>query len=411
MLISLLLAMALLLSTASQLRPAPDLPLGPGEILLVAWLICMLGRETVRGGPPFSPPLVRLLLFWGVFAFAQGLGAMIGLATVHGIDLGSASHDTLAYILMFGVSCLCVAEPGARERLRETAWLLVLLGATALLLLMADAWNWVRVPMIQPWYYDRLRGWSENPNQLALSCMVLAILAFHLMETAEQLASRLLAGAAGSVAVYAGVLTKSDSFNLVVWLTIVILLALKLGAWLRPPPRDVTLRQAFAWQLVLILPISLLAIALLYGDSTARGIGEQFFKGPDDQGSLRLQLWQQALDKGIDSWLLGLGPGGHLERPFPMSPEQANFEAHNTMLDLFTQGGLLAVGSVLCLLAFSVLGAFQTRAYALVALLCGLALFASFHLIVRQPMFWFAIAAASVAGRTAPAGHAAHPRS
>jgi hypothetical protein len=231
------------------------------------------------------------------------------------------------------------------------------------------------------------------------------------METAPRLASRMLAAAAGSVAVYAGVLTKSDSFNLVVWLTIVILLLLKLGVWLRFPRGYVTLRQAFAWQLVLILPISVLAIAIVYGDSAARGIGKQFFNGPDDQGSLRLRLWQQALERGIDSWLLGLGPGGHLERPFPMSPEQANFEAHNTMLDLFTQGGLLAVGSVLCLLALSVLRAFRARTYALVALLCGLGLFASFHLIVRQPMFWFVVAAASVAGRTASAGHAARPGS
>ncbi|WP_191057627.1 O-antigen ligase family protein [Geminicoccus harenae] len=411
MLTSLLLALALLLSTASQLRPVPNLPLGPGELFLVGWIIATLGRESLRSNPPLSPPLVRLLMFWAAFAFAIGLGALVGLATPDGIDPGSALHDTLAYILMFAVSCLCLVEPGARERLREITWLLVLLGAAALFLLMADAWNWISVPMIQPWYYDRLRGWSENPNQLALSCMVLAILALHLMETTPGLPGRLLAAAAGSVAVYAGTLTKSDSFNLVVWLTIAILLALKLSGWLRSRLGHVTLRQAFAWQLVLILPISFLVVAIIYGDSVARGVEAQFFDGPDDQGSLRLRLWQQALGKGIDSWLLGLGPGGHLERPFPMSSGQANFEAHNTMLDLLTQGGLLAVASVLCLLTLSMLSAFQGRAYALVALLCGLGLFASFHLIVRQPMFWFAIAAASVAGRPAMASHASRPGS
>ena len=50
-----LLALGLLLTTASQLRLS-GLPVGPGELCLTAWLLLMLGRELSRGGPP----LIRL---------------------------------------------------------------------------------------------------------------------------------------------------------------------------------------------------------------------------------------------------------------------------------------------------------------------------------------------------------------
>ncbi|WP_074827250.1 MULTISPECIES: hypothetical protein [Bradyrhizobium] len=50
----LLLVLGILLSTASQLRPA-------GEICLVLWIGLMLGREAARLGPQFTPALSRLV--------------------------------------------------------------------------------------------------------------------------------------------------------------------------------------------------------------------------------------------------------------------------------------------------------------------------------------------------------------
>ncbi len=81
------------------------------------------------------------------------------------------------------------------------------------------------------------------------------------------------------------------------------------------------------------------------------------------ESELRLALWSQALDRGFRSGMLGLGPGPHLQMPPEIaadhvdgvsergqmqSPEQgeaANYEAHNTPLDLLTQGGLILVVS------------------------------------------------------------------
>src|ERR1051325_10492661 len=75
MLLDALLACGLVVSTASQLRPA-GLPVGPGEICLGLWVLLMLWREVHRLGPPLSPPLTKLLIFWLVFTIAQSLGMM-----------------------------------------------------------------------------------------------------------------------------------------------------------------------------------------------------------------------------------------------------------------------------------------------------------------------------------------------
>ena len=113
--------------------------------------------------------------------------------------------------------------------------------------------------------------------------------------------------------------------------------------------------------------------------------------------------------------MLGLGPGPHLQIPailvaaratengpknieHPEANAAPNFEAHNTMLDLFTQGGLLAVMSFAWLFALAFLVTFRARLAGLSTLLFGLGVFAVFHLIVRQPLFWFAISLCLVAG-------------
>ena len=70
-----LLAVGLTISTASQLRPA-GAAIGPGELCLVMWLLVMLSREANRLGPPLTPALWRLIVFWTLFALAQSMGTL-----------------------------------------------------------------------------------------------------------------------------------------------------------------------------------------------------------------------------------------------------------------------------------------------------------------------------------------------
>jgi O-antigen ligase len=107
--------------------------------------------------------------------------------------------------------------------------------------------------------------------------------------------------------------------------------------------------------------------------------------------------------------MLGLGPGPHLQIPdslvaarkgeiqprFVNSPPAngtPDFEAHNTLVDLFTQGGLIAVLSFAWILAAAFFNSYKARLAGLTTLLCGVSVFGLASLIVRQPLFWFTIA-------------------
>ena len=107
-----LLALGLVLSTTSQLRLAGGI--GPGEICLALWVLVMVAREAVRFGPPLTPALSRLLIFWSIFAAAQCIGTLTGFAIGDRHDSSLFLHDALAYPFLGAMSVLSVVEPGAR---------------------------------------------------------------------------------------------------------------------------------------------------------------------------------------------------------------------------------------------------------------------------------------------------------
>ena len=419
--LDLLLASGLLLSTASQLRPK-GLPIGPGELFLVTWVFLMLGREAARLGPPMTPPLTILLIFWAAFVVAQSIGTMTGyvIGDVH--DAGLFRHDIIAYALLATVSCLIVVRSGAGALLHRITWLVVSLGAGFLLIQVASGFDVIDVGTIDPWEWDRFRGWSYNANQLALLCAVLVLLSVHLAEVAPGTGERIAAIACAIVPIYVGRLSMSDSFVLVLACSVPILLALKLRKWAQQG--GLTFRSAFAWIVILVLPLGLIAAIPAVNSMAvnAEHVAKDMARGEDAQtehsASIRFAIWSKAIDRGLEFAMLGLGPGPHLENPFPTvmgpiseesrknppRPQPAslpNFEAHNTFLDLFMQCGLLGILSVIWLGAIALAGTWSAKLDGLTTLLCGLAIFSCFHLIVRHPIFWFAIAVCLVAGDAA----------
>jgi len=181
------------------------------------------------------------------------------------------------------------------------------------------------------------------------------------------------------------------------------------------------LRSASAWVAIIGFPVLLLSAApLAYSLATqAEGIAKELSKdnGKDtaSEANLRLNSWNDAIERGLESGMLGLGPGPHLQIPailvaarqtengpknieHPEANAAPNFEAHNTILDLFTQGGLIAVLSFVWLSGLAFIVTWKGRLAGLSTLLFGLGVFAIFHLIVRQPLFWFAISLCLVAG-------------
>ncbi len=268
--------------------------------------------------------------------------------------------------------------------------------------------------MWTPGTWDRLRGWAATPNQLSVVCITLLLLSLHLAETSSSAAGRSAALAGIILPAYAGWLTQSDTFTLVLITGGPAYAALKFRKWLVSPKWRMSFRAAFAWFVILALPMTITLAAPLgpviadQAGILAKQMSKEGGKATEREAELRFELWGQAIQRGIASRFLGLGPGPHLAIPFelvtarqsknqpaniehPTPGSVPNFEAHNTLLDLFVQGGLLADFAFVWLLVSSMKVGYRNGMDALTVLAGSLFLFGLFHLIVRQPLFWYGI--------------------
>ncbi|SFI52392.1 O-antigen ligase family protein [Albimonas pacifica] len=403
-----LLAAGLAVYPSTQLRLG-GLPLGPGELLLLAWLGLAALRLTLAGGAAFGPALARISLFWLTLALALCAGAAVGFAREPFQYWSGIAHDVMAYTLLASLACMMaidLAEPARRRRAIRRA---AALGAGSMLLQMADAWGPLALPGVDPWFYDRLRGWSLDPNQLGFFALFVALLAVHLAETAPRLREALAMLPLLGVALTTGLLTRSDTFVVALMAAGSLYLMLKSVTWLRDVPMGPTLRGGVAALGLLSLPLAAASAAPFLSAAVERveqTSAEVYAE--DGQGDLRFHLWAEAWEKGLWSGLIGYGPGPHLTSKSWKQPPPYKFEAHNTSLDLLTQGGIVATSAFLLLCLTTVGAAWRARLAALAALVAGLAVFSMFHFVVRHPLFWFGVAVCLLeATRPARAGHAA----
>jgi len=422
-----LAAIGLLLTTATQFRLS-GLPVGPGEAFLLLWIGASLIQQTYRSGSLLTPAFSWMLTFWAVFAVAESIGALTGYVIGYPHDSGLFLHDVMAYPLMAAFSCLSLAGPEAASRLNRTAWTLVTVGAACLVPMLAAGWGLTDLPFMSPWFGDRFRGWSNNPNQLAFLCALLVLITLHLADRATQWTSWVLAVLCFMPAYFVGRLTKTDTFTFAILAGAAVFPVIKIRFWFISARFGHVLRPRLAILAVIGLPLTLVAFSpflMSVADdpqALAAGMMKNGGKEAKEESALRLQLWGEAFDRGVQSGLLGLGPGPHL--PIPVSIIGArnqerdldtgdhpavnglpNFEAHNTFLDLFTQGGLLAVLCFASLVATGAISSYRARLAGLVAIVTGLFMFALTDLIVREPIFWFGIALSLVAcNSTARAG-------
>jgi len=350
---------------------------------------------------------------------AESIGILTSYFTADPHDTNALIHDLTAYPLLAAVCVLSVVGPNAGARVHRVAWLLVTLGSAELGLQALQAWNFISIGTLDPWFWERMRGWSDNPNQLAFQCAMLGLLCLHLADVAASVSARIGAVAAAVLPIYVGLLTRSDTFGIILTVAGPIFLAIKLRTWLLLHQPRLSARSALAWIVVLALPLLLLGTFVQFGSSLAanvRGLAEDLGKGDqqdsDKTADIRLHVWRSAFSRGLYGGMLGLGPGPHVPMPASIAADRRdpaqdfsggpkletapngtpNFEAHDTLLDIFTQGGLLAVLSLVWLVATAFLQTSRTRLDGLTTLLCGLTIFSTFHLVIRHPLFWFTIA-------------------
>lgn len=419
MLTDIVLALGLLLTTATQLRVGGT-PFGFGEVCLLLWLFLMAIRNLPRRDLRLGPALTRLLAFWALLTLSLCIGTITAFATGEDYDSGLFLHDAMAYPLLAAVSCVSVIEPGAQARLNRVAWLLAVLGGLSLCILIAGGEGLVPLP-VDPWFWERFRGWSQNPNQLSLLCCVLALICLHLADISVRPSDRIVALLCMAVAICAGRMTQGDTFTYALVVAGPVFAYIKLRAWVTTSGS----RAAIAALALVAVPMVLVS-SLPSALSAASDAGEVVSalsknggKEAKQEADLRLLLWRQAIGRGFESGMLGLGPGPHLRIPVevvvgrismdqpgntehPRQGSAANFEAHNTVLDLFTQGGLIAAGSFAWLMIQAGRRTYQLGAAGLVALLCGISICCMTGNVIRLPVVWFALALCLVAERQQP---------
>ncbi|WP_197521047.1 O-antigen ligase family protein [Bradyrhizobium icense] len=317
-------------------------------------------------------------------------------------------HDTFAYLVVAALSCLVAATAKADCALRRLQWLLIAFWNVSLVMQIALGWGVIRLPSVDPWFWERFRGWSENPNQLALYCALLAALSLHLALSAKGF-GRLAALLSCLLSLVVGRLTRSDTFLGAMVLCTAVLLVLRLWRWLTSPEHRYSLRFAAA-MLIVVAAVPLSLSLTPYAVATADDVESLAASMTKDHGgegtmrtaALRLYLWQNALKLGLESGSLGLGPGPHLWRPKIADdddrPFTRPFEAHNTVLDIFTQGGLLGVIALYGLFAGTFLLVLRAKLDALAVMIVALVFFSMTHFIPRHPIVWFALAVSLILG-------------
>lgn len=400
-----LLATGLLLATFTQLRPSA-VALGPGELCLAVWLCLTLPRCIGSLLVPMPPVRFRLLLFWLILSAALCIGTMTAVIVGERNVKEYFLHDVLAYVFVASITLLAVLQADAARRLRRAAWFLVLLGSWLVAMQLAEAHGQLSIGGADVWYYDRFIGWCSNANQMGLLCLILALLSLHLAETSSRLFPRFVAVLSGILPVWAGFLTRSDAFMLALAFSVCCAVALKWRRLLIAPRRRLSLATLSVLLATFTLPALVAATTPLAFQLASRVFaqdapGETAEKLERDVGG-RAKLWAQALERGIESRLLGLGPGPHLIRPAELREPRMgwlpDFEAHNTFVDMFLQGGLLALAGLLWLLATAVRTALNANLCCLPALVVGTAGFALTHFIIRHPIVWLVVALAFAVG-------------
>ncbi|MDX8523689.1 O-antigen ligase family protein [Mesorhizobium sp. MSK_1335] len=368
----------------------------------------MLSVGRILAGAPIeaTPAFQQLAKFWSLLSLTLAIGTVVGYFTSV-LYLTGLSHDVMAYALLASVTCLAALEPDAERHLRRSAWWVIAIAVGAFAIQLGLGWGWIQQPGVDPWYWDRLRGWSENPNQLALYCAVFGPLALHLAVTTDKRWAQFLALSSLIPIFYVGRLTKSDTYLYTTVLSSLVFLGLRLRAWFASGGG----RASFPRQIALLLMVAAVPLATAAApfavaeESNMAKFAKSLTKdgggdATEETFDLRVFLWGEAIEKGLQSWSLGLGPGPHLERP-PVADRQfleRPFEAHNTILDLYLQGGLVAVLALVWIVRAAAISAWRSRSDALSVLLASVVVFSMPHLIIRHPIVWFALTFCLVAG-------------
>jgi O-Antigen ligase len=373
------------------------------------WIVLTVAFRISQQPVYLTPALARLGGFWLSFTVLVGFGLIIGFQT-QVLTASYIMHDSVAYLLLALITCLSVASPDTAFNLRQTAWFMILLASVSLAVQWVAGLGLINIANVNPWYWERFRGWSENPNQLALYCAIYGPVALHLAVSSKRRSAKIAGFAALILPVATGVMTRSDTYILTLIMTGMIFTGLRLRRYLSGSSRRNTSSTGRQLTILMMLATAPFILAMVPYETASMSTllnsvtRDRGGVGIEETTERRRDLWSEAVLNGFQSASLGLGPGPH-QKIRPLNEpifEDDTFEAHNTFLDVYTQGGLLAVCLLLWLGVSAARAALHAHLDALFALMVTLAFFAIPHLIIRHPVVWFALTLCLVAGCAQP---------
>jgi O-antigen ligase len=368
-------------TTATQLRMA-GLPVGLGELMLLAWLFFawawLLTRGSIcigRGGGP-------ILAFW---ATAVGLlvAGWISKLLLGLPDYDSTYQEFAGFLFVATLLCFFVVMPHLRERVLLALHWAVLTAAGSLAALLVVGVAGVGAGPLDVWYLGvRFRGWAANPNQIALLLAPIPFLALWLRSRERGRVKRAVWLTVTVLAVAAGLASLSDAL-VVGWVGIGFLLLV--AAWYRfaMAPSRGYLRPFTTRMLVPGLAFVALLLVVSQGVAIVGQLAAELYA--TGGGARRFAILGSGMRAIGASPLVGLGPGAHagVETAF------ADLDVHNTLIDWGTRTGGMGLLLFSALVVWVAARSWSNRSVLLVASFLALGVFGMFHFVLRQPVFWF----------------------
>lgn len=384
LLLPLLLAFATVASTATKIR-LPGLPAGIGELLLIGWLICgVAGRWVLTG---FHWPIAFALRWGGLFLLCLSAALLTGFLRALASGMTSTYdtlHETIAWAFIGILVSWFLLESSASGQIERYLRAFAAAGLTAVAAIFATAIV-TRIVFGSSafWYMGiRLSGWSENPNQFAALLAPLPFVAWHFRTQTNRPMRRRFWTIGISGVLVSGLAAQSDALFVAWSLGLAILLFVW---WIKGIVGNRRTVRSILMSGV-IIPAILGALLVPVSGSIAR-LAESAVEDRANEGGqagTRIRLWENGMDAVLQSPLFGWGPGAHsgLGHAFQGT------EAHNTFIDLAAQAGIPASLALIALITLTMWIGVRNRAPLLAVALLAIAVFAVFHNVLRQPIFW-----------------------
>jgi hypothetical protein len=362
------LGSAVLLSTATQFRFGS---FGLGEIFGALGIVCVLiVTRTV--------PVIAIRYLYGIGIIAVGM--IFGLLT--NIVIFDEEFRALdLWAMLYGQITACAILLVGLRTGRPTGLILPALLAFPLIqisLVILSVLGLIHFPV---WYggeddmeatvpfVNRFMGWSLNPNQLGISLSALPFWLIFFLRGTSRLSVRIMIVFALAASFVCALLVNSNTV-LVAWISGCLILA-----------------SRFAWKSLrrtpILLPLILAALLSVVGLTKDFLIG-LLEKGDDADLNGRLPIWLTSMERWASSPIFGLGPGPHVST----SPGGLTQESHMLLLDLLTQGGIVATLGMVYLFWISLQFAIKSRHPPAVAGTFALFIEALAHNTQRHPIFW-----------------------